>query len=192
MKLSERDQKIVMVLLPALVALLYWQVWLKDALGESRGLRQKLVGLGAAPQLSARLNHLAAERELLQRQERELPPEPAVETAAPAVVRPRPSGGLLRLQEFLRAAGVRLVSAAVVAPDDFNLDDRDSVAIALERSGSSQPRHWRLMVEADYATMVRLLKTCGEDGEAPIIESLELRPGAGDGRPAYWSIVLCL
>lgn len=189
MKLNQRDQKIVRVLLPLLVVVGYWHFWLKDLRQEHYTLHERLSKVGSQHQLQAELTQLNNTQRQLRQQVEALPQESA--TAAPVATTPwSGSEHLQRLQELLQARQMRLISATAIQEEHEQRHERQLLATTLAATGT-RGQYWRIVVEANYGALLRFLQHCAQGTDTPVVESLVLPPGRGDDKPAYWSLVIC-
>lgn len=190
MNLTQKDQLILAVLLPALIAAAYAFLWIRPTLKETSRLEDHLKSLGDEPAILLRRDQLNAEQSRLR-----MSLAAAEAQATPSVPQPAaaeaPAASLRRLQDALHRNGVRLASATVDLPHDAPRAE-GPVADALYKAGVPQPKTWNVTVEASYASLLRLLDDCSTNGCSVVPVTLSMRPVPGDSKNTYWTLSLCL
>lgn len=189
--MSKRDIQLLIFVLPLVVALLYWNLWLRPFNKERNQARESLRGLGSAFQLEAERGELMATQQRLRSAVAALPPIGERTTNAPATCAGRPA--LKRVHELCSSNGLRVVSAAVSPVGTQANEIEQSVAAVVRGDGSSTPQHWSVVVEATYSALLRMLQGCSavETGGV-VVESLTLYPAVADQEVSCWKVVLCL
>jgi biotin carboxylase len=190
MKITEKD-KVFLALLPALaVAAAYVFFFARPAAKDTARLEARLSALGDERQIRGRREKLTADearlREELAALETQAAAEPRGQDAPPA----HSAAGLSRLQEAVIRNGVRLISASLDA--ERRLAKKSGAQEALGKAGVPQPRLWTITVEASYEALTRLLDDFNGNPFPVIPETLSMRPGAGAGKPNYWTLTVCL
>ena len=190
MKLNHNDKLLLAVLPALLAAAAYGYFWVKPTVKETRGLESTLQNLGTEEQILSRREQLNAN---LTRAREKLAALEAKEAAEPQAQAPHvedAATSLSRLQEIFHRNGIRVVSALV--EDERNNAKDIRVPQVLVNVGVPQPKTWNVTVEAPYEALIRLLDDCSTNRFPIIPETLSMRPGAGEGKPNYWTISLCL
>jgi len=190
MKLNHNDKLLLAVVPALLAAAAYGLLWVKPAVKATRGLESNLQSLGTEEQILARREQLNAYQTRARDKLAALEAKEAAEPQAQALPVDDAATSLSRLQEIFHRNGIRVVSA-LVEGERNNAKDV-SVPQVLVNVGVPQPKKWNVTVEAPYAALINLLDDCSTNRFPVIPETLSMRPGAGEGKPNYWTISLCL
>ena len=190
MNLTKKDQLILTVLLPALIAAAYAFLWIRPTLKETARLDNNLKALGDEPTILLRRDQLNAEQSRLRnslaaaeaRATNDVPQQAAAED---------PAASLRRLQDTFHRNGIRLASATAALPRDAARAE-GPVADALHKTGVAHPKTWDVTVEASYAALLRLLDDCSTNGTPVVPVTLSMRPGPGESKTTYWTLSVCL
>ena len=190
MKLNPNDKRLLSVLPALLVAAAYLFFCCRPLLQSTRGLEASLRALGSEEQLLAQRAQLASRQARLREQLAAGEAQKVEEVQAHAEPREDAAASLRHLQGLFQRNGLRLVSALVEERRETANQNRAQQALA--RSGVAQPKSWSVTVEAPYKAVIRLLDDCSTNRFPVIAETLSMRPGAGEGKPTYWTLTLCL
>lgn len=192
MNLTKKDQLLLTVLLPVLIAATYGFLWLRPTLKETARLENSLRAAGDEQTVQLRREQLNAEQSRLRKSLAEAEAQDRAPRAAPpqAASSEDPAASLRRLQDTFHRNGVRLVCATVQTAGDTA--QAGGVAENLRKTGVPQPKTWDVMVEASYAALLRLLDDCGTNRFPVVPVALSMRPNPGDSKTTYWTLNVCL
>jgi len=176
MRITQKD-RVFLALLPTVAAVAGYVFFVARPVdAEAARFDKRRLALGSERDIAARRDRLAEEQKGLRESLK------ALEDAPPEAKATDSASRLKRLQEGARAAGVRLLSVR---------QDAGPNAVR-PAAGAAQAQAWTVTVEAPYEAVGRLLDEFSRVTPPIVPEALSMRPGAGEGKPNYWMITLCL
>ena len=190
MKLSNND-KMLLALLPSLLVVVAYIVFcFRPMLKTMRGLKASLRSFGSEEQLLVRRSQLNASQTRLREKLAALEAKEATKSRGQVVPFEETASSLRRLQELLHRNGIRVVNAQSEGSRTHSRENRSQQLLA--QLGVPQPKAWTVMVEAPYKAMTGLLDDCRTNRFPVLTEALSMRQGAGEGKPTYWTVTICL